>query len=160
IYRFLAPRKVFSHEQTQIDVNIDYDTTMMIVGLFGDDKNLDNQEIITIGSYYGDPTGSSNFAEVAVTVASKWQGQGLGRHIFHRMIEVALEKGVKGFYGEIAGENQAITKIINNLPYKATFENYGPEILGFSIDFRDRGEKNRPEADQDDPYMKFKLGLT
>jgi RimJ/RimL family protein N-acetyltransferase len=159
IYRFLAPRKVFSHEETQISANIDYDTTMIIVGLFGDDKNQDNQEIITIGSYYKDPTGSSNFAEIAVTVASNWQKQGLGRHIFQRMIEVGLEKGLKGVFGEIAGENQAMVKIIKNLPYKATFENYGDEVLGFSIDFRDRAEPKGIIEDQHDPYMKFKMHL-
>ncbi|MHA1518843.1 MAG: GNAT family N-acetyltransferase [Promethearchaeota archaeon] len=159
IYRFLAPRKVFSHEDTQLDVNIDYDTTMMIVGLYGDDKNQDNQEIITIGSYYKDPTGSSNFAEIAVAVASNWQRQGIGRHIFQRMIEVGLEKGVAGFIGEIAGENQAIISIIKNLPYKTTFENYSPEILGFSIDFRDRAEEKGIIEDQHDRYMKFKSHL-
>ncbi len=134
IFRFLTPKIAFPHEDAQFEVNIDYSNTMVIIGLVGDEEN---KEIVASGSYYKDPSGSTNMAEIAVWISNEWHKQGLGYHLFSRLCEIGQEKGISGFFGEVFAQNIGILKILKNLPYKVIFEDYG-ETFEFSFRFKNR----------------------
>lgn len=129
--RFLAPKKIFPHEQTQKDVNIDYHTNMVILGFVG---NEDVKTIVATASYYMDPDFQEKSAEIAITIASDWQHLGLGHHLFRKMIEIGIDNEIESFYGEIVRENSAILAILNRLPYQVKYE-YIDDIIFMKITF-------------------------
>jgi len=133
-FRFLTPKIVFPHEDAQFEVNIDYNDTMVIIGLVGDEEN---KKIVASGSFYKDPSGSTNMAEIAVMVSNEWHKEGLGYHVFSKLCEIAQEKGISGTFGEVFTKNVGMLKILKNLPYEVTLDDYG-ETFEFSFRFKNR----------------------
>ena len=132
--RFLTPKKIFPHEQTQLEVNIDYYNTMMIIGLtrrHENERSFEHSQIICAGSYYRDISGNSNWAEMATVVAPDWQNCGIGTHIFRKLFEIAIDNEVTGLFGEIAPSNTAILAILKKLPFEVTVR-----ALSDNIEFR------------------------
>jgi GNAT superfamily N-acetyltransferase len=109
----------------------DYQTRMLIVGTTGTEKDL---RVVAEGAYYLEP--NTNHAEISVTVDESMRGQGLASHIFDKIIELARERGIDGLFGEIASDNTAMFKILNNLPYKVAFKQH-EETFEFSFNFSD-----------------------
>ncbi|MHA1892236.1 MAG: GNAT family N-acetyltransferase [Promethearchaeota archaeon] len=113
-YRFLAQKKVFSHEDLMEQaIKCDYHGSMVIVGVVGESLNM---RIIAEGSFYKDE--NSNLAEISVTVHEDYRGQGLAYHVFEKLIELAQERGIKGIIGTVHVDNRAIRRILNKLPYR------------------------------------------
>jgi acyl-CoA hydrolase/GNAT superfamily N-acetyltransferase len=131
VLRFFAPRQIFPHKETQPKVVIDYETTFALVGLKGAEEN---EEIIAAGSYYLDR--STNTAEIAFTVTKAFRNQGLTKYMVLRLIDIAQEKGISGFIGEILSENQTMLHIMKTIPYKVQFHSYG-DSFEFSFKFAD-----------------------
>jgi RimJ/RimL family protein N-acetyltransferase len=130
VLRFFAPRQVFPHAETQPKVVVDYESTFVLVGLLGDEENM---EMIAAGSYYLDR--STNLAEIAFTVSEDWRNQGLTKFMVHKLIEIAQEKGISGFIGEVLANNGSMIHIIKSLPYVVEFHNYGDSFeFGFKFD--------------------------
>ncbi len=130
ILRYLTPKKIMTHEESQIEVNIDYDTIMVVVGLVGDE---DAQEIIAAASYYLDPNSNSKIAEFAIMISKEWQHKGLGFHLFSKICEIAREKGVDEFIGDFMKNNVGVDKILKNLPFSVEIEDHD-ETFDFKID--------------------------
>ncbi|MBN2156754.1 MAG: GNAT family N-acetyltransferase [Candidatus Lokiarchaeota archaeon] len=130
ILRYLTPKKTLTHEESQIEVNIDYDTNMVIVGLVGDE---DAQEIIAAASYYLDPEDNTNIAEVAIMISKEWQNQGLGHHMFSKMCYIAHEKGLNALIGEFMKTNIGVDKMLKNLPFPVEMKDFD-ETFEFIID--------------------------
>ncbi len=114
--RFFAPKSTFSHNETQLTVNVDYETVFAIVGLVGD---ADNQQIVAMGSYYLNR--ATNMAEIAFTVAESYRNQGLTSHMVSKLIDIAKEKGVRGFEGEVLKFNDPMVHILKTVPYATRF---------------------------------------
>ncbi len=115
--RFFAPKTTFSHGETQQTVNVDYESVFAIVGLVGDEEN---RQIIAIGSYYLNR--ASNMAEIAFTVAEEYRNQGLTSHMVDKLIDIAKEKGVRGFEGEVLKFNDPMVHILKTVPYTTSFK--------------------------------------
>ncbi len=130
ILRYLTPKKTLTHEESQIEVNIDYDTIMVVVGLVGDE---DAQEIIAAASYYLDPEGSSKIGKFALMISKEWQQKGLGLHLFSKMCDIAHEKGVVALVGNFMKTNSGVEKILHKLPFMIEIEDYD-ETYEYKID--------------------------
>ena len=95
-------------------------------------------------------------AEIEITVDSEWRGHGLGRKMFMLLGEIAQEKIIEGFYGEVLTENKSILTILKSLPYRVIFQNFG-ESIEFSYRFMDTRDKDYTNPIvRDDFYMDFK----
>jgi len=130
ILRYLTPKKILTHEESQIEVNIDYDTIMVVVGLIGDE---DAQEIIAAASYYLNPESDSKIAEFALMISKEWQKQGIGVHLFSEMCEIARKKGVNTLVGEYLNTNTAITKILHKLPFPVEIQD-NDDTIEYTLD--------------------------
>ncbi|MHA1775452.1 MAG: GNAT family N-acetyltransferase [Promethearchaeota archaeon] len=137
VLRFFAPRQVFPHKETQPKVVVDYETTFVLVGIVGDEETA---KMIAAGSYYLDH--NTNLAEIAFTVHEDWRRQGLTRFMVMKLIDIAQEKGISGFIGEILSNNEPMIHIIKTLPYKVEFHNYG-DSFEFSFKFSDVVKKEK-----------------
>jgi RimJ/RimL family protein N-acetyltransferase len=130
--RFFAPKSTFSHNETQQSVNVDYETVFAIVGLVGD---AENQQIVAIGTYY--LSRATNMAEIAFTVSEGYRNQGLTSHMVSKLIDIAKEKGVRGFEGEVLKFNDPMVHILKTVPYATSFISED-DCLSFRFAFDDK----------------------
>lgn len=114
--RFFSPKSTFSHGETQRTVNVDYESIFAMVGLVGEEAN---RQIVAIGSYYLNR--ATNMAEIAFTVAETYRNQGLTSHMVAKLIDIAKEKGVRGFEGEVLKFNDPMVHILKTVPYATRF---------------------------------------
>ncbi|TXT61685.1 MAG: Succinyl-CoA:coenzyme A transferase [Promethearchaeota archaeon] len=105
--RFFELRKEFTHSKTQHEVNIDYQKVFSIGAFVGE---IGNEEMIGTASYHYNP--DINMAEFDFLVKKEWRGEGVGSFLYHHLIIIAKEKGIKGFYGNIHIQNRKTVKII------------------------------------------------
>ena len=119
-----------SHEKIQPMVNIDYREEMAIVGLVGE---AGDEEMVAIGMFNIDP--SINEAEVAFLVRDDWQRRGIGTFLIKKLIDIALEMGLKGFMAEVLVENKKMMYVFHKCgyPVRTKLED-GVYLL--NIDFR------------------------
>jgi len=73
----------------------------------------DPNEIIAVVRYARKP--GDERGEYAALVEDRWQGQGLGASLTHRLIEVARGNGVSFFYAFVKGENRRMLNVLRHL---------------------------------------------
>jgi acyl-CoA hydrolase/GNAT superfamily N-acetyltransferase len=105
--RFFEIKKDFSHTKTQNEVNIDYENIFSIGAFIGD---IPKQEMVGNATYYLNK--KKNTAEFSFLVKKEWRGKSIGSFLYHHLIIIAKEKGIKGFYGNIHIENKETVHVI------------------------------------------------
>ena len=129
--RFFELKKEFTHSKTQSEVNIDYDTIFSIGAFIGD---IGHEEMIGNATYYLNPM--NNMAEYSFLVREDFRGKGLGSFLYHHLIIIAKEKGIKGFYGNIHIQNKNTVQIIRKGGYtKITPPEAGEKELFYEVFF-------------------------
>ncbi|MCK4538338.1 MAG: GNAT family N-acetyltransferase [Candidatus Krumholzibacteria bacterium] len=130
-YRFFNKIKAMPHEKIQPMVNIDYREEMAIVGLVGE---AGDEEMVAIGMFKIDP--SVNDAEVAFLVRDDWQKKGIGTFLIKKLIDIALEMGLKGFTAEVLLQNKKMMYVFHKcgFPVRTKLED---GIYVLRIDFRE-----------------------
>lgn len=129
--RFFSLKKEFTHSKTQKEVNIDYQNVFSIGAFIGD---ITDPEMIGTASYHYNPR--INMAEFDFLVKKEWRGKGLAQFLYHHLIIIAKEKGLKGFYGNIHIENKATIHVIKKGGYtKIHPPEMGEKELFFEVFF-------------------------
>mgnify|MGYP001135624231 CR=1 FL=1 len=129
--RFFEVRKEFTHSKTQNEVNIDYINIFSIGAFKGE---IGNEEMVGNATYYLNPT--NNMAEYSFLVREDYRGKGLGSFLYHHLIIIAKENGIKGFYGNIHIQNKKTVQIIRKGGYtKITPPEAGENELFYEVFF-------------------------
>lgn len=68
-------------------------------------------------------------AELAVLVEDRFQGQGLGKEMVRRLLQVAADEGVERVVAHILGTNQAMQNLCQGLGFELRFEEHGRAVL-------------------------------
>jgi acetyltransferase len=89
---------------------IDYDRDMVLVAV---DKSQSGQ-IIGLARYFGDP--DLNEAEVSITIADHWQGQGVGAKLLDLILRAARKRGFKKAWGLCQPQNRDMVSLIERRP--------------------------------------------
>jgi GNAT superfamily N-acetyltransferase len=113
--RFFHEKSSFSRSDVAVRSQTDYikDLTFVaLVGEFGFDK------VVAVGEYL--QLDRSNMAEVAFSVASDYQGMGLGTILIRKLAEAARENGISGLVAFTSPRNKAMIGLFKTLPYKVT----------------------------------------
>jgi acyl-CoA hydrolase/GNAT superfamily N-acetyltransferase len=118
-YRYFHSVSSMPHAKMQEYVNVDWNQTMSIVGLVGEEGK---GRIIAEARYIKIP--GSPFAEVVFVVDEKYQRFGIASFLYEMLIRLAKEKGIKGFMAEVLFSNIGIMKVFRKggLPVKARLE--------------------------------------
>ncbi len=116
LQRFFSMVQAWPHEKVQGLCHIDYEEEMAIVGLVGDPRAPDTQDMIAIGQYYLNR--NTNYAEVAFLVRDDYQGQGIGTFLLNYLMRIAKARGIQGFIAEVMKESKAMIAVF----YKAAKE--------------------------------------
>lgn len=73
-------------------------------------------------------------AEPAIVVVDQLQGHGLGRLLMEKLIEAAVERGVKRFRSEFLAINRPMKELLVHLSPAAQFTSHGPIVTAeFSL---------------------------
>jgi acyl-CoA hydrolase/GNAT superfamily N-acetyltransferase len=104
--RFFRQVKALSSAEVQKLCNLDYKLAVAFVAVQGE---RENEQVVGHASYFVNP--STNLAETAFMVDSKWQGSGLGGSMQRRLVEHAKGRGLRGFEAEILPENTKMIKL-------------------------------------------------
>lgn len=102
--RFMAHRRIHSHEEIQELVDSDYELNMGIVAC---DAELG--DLIGMARYDVDP--ATRLAEIAFVVRDNWQGRGVGTLLMKRMSEIARARGLSGFSADVLARNKAMLMV-------------------------------------------------
>jgi len=105
--RFFYPITTMPHVKMQEYVNIDYGRVMSIVALAGEN---DRERIIAEARFVKDD--QTAFGDVAFVVDERYQGLGIGTHLYKMLIRLAKERGLKGFTAEVLQENENMMRIL------------------------------------------------
>lgn len=115
--RYHAAIKAMPHNKLQIFCNVDYDTEMALIALVGPPGN---EEVVGVGRYMTDV--AKERAEVAFTVADRYQRNGLGTYLFQKLVEIARQRAIRGLDAYVLVENAGMLKIFHRsgLPIETT----------------------------------------
>jgi RimJ/RimL family protein N-acetyltransferase len=87
---------------------------------------MQQPSVIGMAYYVVEDSRSGRTAEAAILVEDRYQGQGVGRFLFQRLVEQAQEQGVDEFHLYVHPANQPMLQLIQNSghPYRE-FTAYG-----------------------------------
>ncbi len=124
-YRYFSPIKTMPHARMQEYVNIDYRTTLSLVGLVGEPGQ---GRIVAEGRYIRSP--DQPYADVAFVVDEAFQGKGIASALFSTLVRIARERGLQGFRADVLATNRAMLKVFekSSFPLKARLESGAYEI--------------------------------
>jgi GNAT superfamily N-acetyltransferase len=61
-----------------------------------------------------EPSGQSGEAEVAVLVTDRYQNRGVGRVLFHAILQAGIENGIRTFCADILSENHRMLYLLQS----------------------------------------------
>ena len=117
--RYFRSVSSMPHAKMQEYVNVDWNQTVSVVGLVGEEGQ---GRIIAEARFIKIP--GSPLAEVVFVVDEKYQRLGIAGFLYEVLIQLAKERGVKGFTAEVLFSNIGIMKVFRKgaLPVKAHLE--------------------------------------
>jgi acyl-CoA hydrolase/RimJ/RimL family protein N-acetyltransferase len=115
-YRYFGHVKAMPHARIQEYVNVDWRTTMSIVGLIESD---DQSRVIAEARYIAER--ARPYAEVVFVVDEAYQGHGIATYMYRMLVRLAKERGVQGFTADVLFSNLGMMKVFRKggLPIKA-----------------------------------------
>ena len=138
VSRFFHEKKSFAYDQIETTYEIDYINDLTIVATIGE---LGFEKIIAVGEYFRNTI--INMAEVAYSVSQEYQGMGIANILQKKLIQAAIDNGIKGLIAYTSPQNKAMINLFHKQPYKVTTEK-NEDMLILSCVF------SEPKADDDD----------
>jgi acetyltransferase len=112
-YRFFSPKKALSREMLVRLTQVDYDRHIALVALR---QEKGKERMLGVVRLISDP--DRNRAEFSVAVADPWQGKGIGRKLLGRVLDVALDYGIKKVQGDVLAENEQMLGLGRELGFE------------------------------------------
>ena len=109
-FRFLAPRKEFSHKFIASFTQIDYARAMAFVGL-----NKEQNELLGVAHLAADPDYVRG--EYAIMVRSDLKGTGIGWMLMRHLILYAEKEGLRELDGDVLQGNQRMLEMCRALGF-------------------------------------------
>ncbi|SHO52718.1 bifunctional acetyl-CoA hydrolase/transferase family protein/GNAT family N-acetyltransferase [Desulfopila aestuarii] len=112
--RFFHEKTSFIRSDVETKSQIDYIRELTLIALVGE---TGFEKVIAIGEYLLEA--DTNLAEVAFSVATDYQGMGLGKALLKKLAQAARDNGVAGLLAYTVPTNKAMINLFKSLPYKA-----------------------------------------
>lgn len=118
LLRFFAPisyKERIAHDRLARVAFIDYDREMALVACRPHPKTGE-PEIAAVGRL--SKSVESKDAEFTILVSDKFQGQGLGKELLTRLVDIGRKEGVYAISGQILSENTSMMNIVHQLGFQ------------------------------------------
>jgi acetyltransferase len=109
-FRFLSPRKEFSHAVVARFTQIDYARAMAFVAL-----SEEQRELLGVARLAADPDYTR--AEYAVIVRSDLKGRGVGWTLMRHLIRYAESEGLRDLHGDVLAANERMLRMCRDLGF-------------------------------------------
>jgi acetyltransferase len=118
--RFFTPMRRPTHAIAARLSQLDYDRELAL---------LAEQNGVALGAarFFADP--DNRQAEYAIAVRSDWQGRGIGHLLMSRLIEIARERGIGEFVGEVLRENTPMLEMCRELGFRLAMPPDDPALV-------------------------------
>ena len=110
-FRFLAPRKEFSHKFIARFTQIDYARAMAFVAL-----NQDETKLLGVARLTADPDYTEG--EYAVIVRSDLKGAGIGWILMRHLIHYAEKEGLRALSGDVLAGNERMLEMCRSFGFE------------------------------------------
>jgi RimJ/RimL family protein N-acetyltransferase len=116
--RFFAFKREFTEAEQSFFTNVDFVNHVALIAIVIEG----GQPVIAGGGRY--IIAGPGQAEIAVTVADKHQGQGIGSALLHHLIILARAAGLRELVAQVLPENLAMLNVLkrSGLPQQANYE--------------------------------------
>lgn len=125
-FRFFSPLKELSPAMAARLTQIDYGREMAFVAMRdappGPDQMLGVARVIRA-------VGAETAAEFAVIVDPEMKGQGLARHLMHRLFDWARSEGIRRIVGHVLAENAPMIGFVESLGFRVHRSRDDAEVL-------------------------------
>ncbi|MCX5862767.1 MAG: GNAT family N-acetyltransferase [Deltaproteobacteria bacterium] len=128
-FRYFNPRKSMPHENLQEYVSVTEEQGLSIVVTVGPRENL---RFIAESRYLLQP--DKELADVSFMVDEQFHGYGIATFLLNYMIEIAKERGVKGFTADVLASNLSMIKVFDKVPY-VQHKKFGQGIISLVFRF-------------------------
>jgi acetyltransferase len=125
-FRFLAPRKEFSHAFIARFTQIDYARAMAFIAL-----DAGGQELLGVARLATDPDYTSG--EYAIIVRSDLKGKGLGFVLLHQLIRYAQSEGLRDLHGTVLAANERMLRLCHELGFQIVPDQLEPGLLNVTL---------------------------
>ena len=118
LLRFFTPisyKERIAHDRLARVAFIDYDREMALVACRPHPKTGE-PEIAAVGRL--SKSVESKDAEFTILVSDKFQGQGLGKELLTRLVDIGRKEGVYAISGQILSENTSMMNIVHQLGFQ------------------------------------------
>ena len=118
-------------DQIMIDkyTKIDYVNNFALVAILTENGR---EKIIGVVRYGLDPPPDS--AELAIVVADKWQGKGLGTKMLFYMLEIMIKRKIKKVHGDVFLQNEKMMNLMRDSGFNFIKENsHGIRSFEFNL---------------------------
>jgi len=112
-FRYFSPRRSMPHKNVQEYCSLTENKGLSLVVTTGP---RENRRIIAEARYVIDP-GGVEFPDIAFMVDEEYQRRGIGSALVHYLIEIAKERGIKGFRADVLMTNKPMLRTFERLPY-------------------------------------------
>ncbi len=129
--RFFFPISVMPHQKMQTYVNIDYRTDISVVALLGEPKN----ETIIAEARFA-KLDDEEFGDLAFIVDESYHGLGIASYMYGMLIQLAKDRGLKGFVAEILEHNKAMLRVFEKGEFKV-FSRLDDGVFKLAIPFEE-----------------------
>jgi RimJ/RimL family protein N-acetyltransferase len=103
--RFFAVRTVFTEEQTQFFIDVDFQKHVALVAI----ANEGSRQVIVGGGRY--VRVAPDTAEVAFMITDRYQGKGIGALLLRHLTAIAREAGLQHLIAEVLPENLPMLRL-------------------------------------------------
>ncbi len=111
-FRYFSPRRSMPQENLQEYVSLSEEKGLSLVVTI---NPYETSQIIAEARYISEE--SSDLSEIAFMVDEQFQGRGIATFLLNYLIEIARERGVQGFKGDVLVSNEAMLHVFDKLPY-------------------------------------------
>jgi len=129
-FRFLHPMTELPHESAVRLCNLDPQTAPALVLV--DPPGTAEPEIHAIARAYIDP--ATLCAEFAIVVQGRHAGQGFGRLLLTRLIELCRSRGVAELWGDVLMSNSPMLGLCERLGFRRQSQAHEPGVLRVTLD--------------------------
>jgi acyl-CoA synthetase (NDP forming)/RimJ/RimL family protein N-acetyltransferase len=118
-----------THQQLSRVCFLDYDREMALLAELRDSQT-GSCRIIAIASLYKLPP--KNDGEVAVLISDDYQGQGLGKELIRRLVDVARDEGLPRIVASTMIENASMSAVFQKLGFQVSID-YEEQLINATL---------------------------
>jgi acetyltransferase len=118
--RFFTPVRGLTHPVAARLSQLDYDRELALLA------ELDGRALGVV-HFFADP--DKLRAEYAIAVRSDWKGRGLGYLLMTRLIDIARQRGIGEFVGEVLRENEPMLQMCREFGFAVSADLADPGVM-------------------------------